>query len=89
MSNMCACRVEAGSGPSTPIDIEEYYLNDMEGRNEIMDDDVYAQLAQKERDLNLAAELGKMLLDKNEELGRNTEIITEEYNAKLEVRTLA
>jgi len=46
--------------------------------------DMYAQLEQKERDLMLAAELGKVLLDKNEELSRQNEVIAEEYSLKLE-----
>jgi len=48
--------------------------------------DVYAQLQEKEKDLILAAELGKALLDKNEELKRQIEEITEEANKKIEVR---
>ena len=48
--------------------------------------DIYAQLEQKERDLVLAAELGKALLDKNEDLSRQNERIAEEYSMKLEVR---
>ncbi len=44
------------------------------------------QLEQKERDLVLAAELGKALLDKNEELSRQNERIAEEFSQKLEVR---
>jgi coiled-coil domain-containing protein 64 len=43
------------------------------------------QLKQKDCDLFLAAELGKALLDKNEELSRQNETITEEYSQKLEV----
>lgn len=48
--------------------------------------DVYDQLIQKEKDLVLAAELGKALLERNEELTLSNERITEEYSAKLEVR---
>lgn len=48
-------------------------------------DDVYAQLQQKEKDLILAAELGKALLEKNEELSRQNERIAEEFSQKLEV----
>lgn len=48
--------------------------------------DMYAQLEQKERDLVLAAELGKALLDKNEELSKQNELIAEEFSLKLEVR---
>ena len=51
--------------------------------------DIYAQLEQKERDLLLAAELGKALLDKNEELSRQNERIAEEFSVKLEVRHVA
>lgn len=47
--------------------------------------DVYAQLQQKEKDLILAAELGKALLEKNEELSRQNEKIAEDYSQKLEV----
>lgn len=43
------------------------------------------QLAQKEKDLVLAAELGKALLDRNEELTRTNEQINEEYTRNLEV----
>jgi coiled-coil domain-containing protein 64 len=46
---------------------------------------VYAQLQQKEKDLILAAELGKALLEKNEELSRQNEKIAEDYSQKLEV----
>ena len=47
---------------------------------------VYQQLAQKEKDLILAAEVGKALLERNEELTLANEKITEEYSHKLEVR---
>lgn len=47
--------------------------------------DVYAQLQQKEKDLILAAELGKALLEKNEELSRQNEKIAEDYSQKLEL----
>ena len=43
------------------------------------------QLAKKEKDLILAAELGKALLDRNEELTRTNEQINEEYTRNLEV----
>ena len=48
-------------------------------------EDVYSQLAQKDQDLILAAELGKALLQKNEELGRQNEAMSEEFAAKIEV----
>lgn len=47
---------------------------------------VFQQLAQKEKDLILAAEVGKALLERNEELTLANEKITEEYSHKLEVR---
>jgi len=49
------------------------------------DQDIYTQLQQKEKDLILAAELGKALLEKNEELSRQNEKIAEDYSQKLEV----
>lgn len=42
-------------------------------------------MAGKERDLVLAAELGKALLEKNEELRRKNDQIAEEFSNKLEV----
>ena len=49
------------------------------------DADVHAQLLAKERDLILAAELGKALLEKNEDLSKQNEKIAEEFSQKLEV----
>ena len=48
--------------------------------------DVYAQLAQKEKDLVLAAELGKALLGKNEDLARQNEKLQDDFSQRLEVR---
>ena len=48
--------------------------------------DVRALLAQKEKDLILAAELGKALLEKNEDLSQQNEKMTEEFSKQLEVR---
>lgn len=47
--------------------------------------DLWTQLQQKESDLLLAAELGKALLDKNKELEKEQERVTEEYSKKVEV----
>ncbi|XP_013411322.1 BICD family-like cargo adapter 1 isoform X3 [Lingula anatina] len=96
---MCACRFEATSpnSPVSPGEFEEYcnaYLNNME-RNEQQSqeqqgqvkndaDDVYVQLQQKEQDLLLAAQLGKALLERNEELQKKNEQLAEEYAQKLE-----
>ncbi|KAE8740202.1 hypothetical protein FOCC_FOCC014282 [Frankliniella occidentalis] len=51
-------------------------------------EDVYAELQRKEKDLILAAELGKALLEKNEELSRQNERIAEEFSQKLEIREI-
>ena len=60
-------------------------LADVEGEG---DDDIYRQLAQKEKDLLLAAELGKALLEKNEELNQKYEMLQEEYSQVVEVSVL-
>lgn len=68
-------------------DLEDY-VKKMAVSNTNIDsgtDDVWSQLQQKESDLLLAAELGKALLDKNEELKKEQERLTEEYSRKLEV----
>lgn len=69
-------------------DLEEY-LSEVERRAQRTSndgDDVYSQLAQREKDLVLAAELGKALLEKNEEISRANERLAEEYSHKLEVK---
>ena len=50
--------------------------------------DLYTQLAQKEQDLLLAAQLGKALLEKNEELSMLNEKMAEDYSKQLEVSRL-
>lgn len=69
----------------------EDYVVEMENRSAIdqsqaqaLSEDVWTQLQQKENDLVLAAELGKALLEKNEELKRQQEVLVEEYSKKLE-----
>ena len=52
---------------------------------EIDEDNFAAILEQKDKDLRLAAELGKALLEQNAELQRRFEQSAEEYNQKLEV----
>lgn len=52
----------------------------------VNEDDVYMQLAQKEQDLMLAAELGNALLEKNQELEQQVASLTDEFNRKVEVR---
>ncbi|XP_037974810.2 bicaudal D-related protein homolog [Plutella xylostella] len=65
-------------------DLEEY-VKEMAGDGKMAGEvDVWSQLQQKESDLLLAAELGKALLDKNEELKKEQERLTEEYSKKVE-----
>ncbi|XP_034655504.1 bicaudal D-related protein homolog isoform X2 [Drosophila subobscura] len=56
----------------------------MEARRHDNEPDVWAQLQQKESDILLAAELGKALLEKNEELVKQQEKLIEDYSAKIE-----
>ncbi|KAM7357604.1 bicaudal D-related protein homolog isoform 3-T3 [Cochliomyia hominivorax] len=69
------------------IDLEQY-IEAMEARTTAIDrnpeTDVWAQLQQKESDILLAAELGKALLDKNQELVKQQEKLIEDYSAKIE-----
>ena len=83
------------ASPSGELGFEDFYPYLMEegggdGAQEsppddIEEGDVFAQLAQKERDLILAAELGKALLEKNQELTKRNEGVAEEFNQKIEV----
>lgn len=71
-------------------DLEDY-IYDVESRsleNEPDPEDIYARCQQKEKDLILAAELGKALLEKNEELSQQNEKQAEEYSQHLEVSSL-
>jgi hypothetical protein len=52
------------------------------------EEDLRLQLIQKEKDLILAAELGKALLEKNEELNEANEKMAEEFSRRLEVRKI-
>lgn len=96
---MCACHFEDDPSPSQfRLDIDNYYqlAQVMGDRRHSEDDeiptliqgdgedDVYGQLAQKERDLVLAAELGKALLERNDELERRNEQIADEFAHKIE-----
>ncbi|XP_028130815.1 bicaudal D-related protein homolog isoform X2 [Diabrotica virgifera virgifera] len=69
----------------------EEYIVEMENRSAIdqshagaVNEDIWTQLQQKENDLVLAAELGKALLEKNEELKKQKDAMEEEYSKKLE-----
>lgn len=57
----------------------------MEARRNETEPDVWAQLQQKESDILLAAELGKALLEKNEDLVKQQEKLIEDYSGKIEV----
>lgn len=74
------------------MNILEQYITEMESRSStgVVDapnysEDLWTQLQQKENDLQIAAELGKALLEKNKELEKQNEAIIEEYSKKLEV----
>ena len=54
--------------------------------SEINENDILNILEAKERDLILAAELGKALLEKNEELSKQNEKIAKDFCEKLEVK---
>lgn len=68
-------------------DLEEYVKEMSTKSRSAMDtnEDVWTQLQQKESDLLLAAELGKALLEKNEELKKEQDRVAEEYSKKVEV----
>ena len=68
--------------------IEASNSTSMKNESQIERQDVYAQLAQKEKDLVLAAELGKALLGKNEDLARQSEKLADDFSRRLEVRML-
>ncbi|XP_055908075.1 bicaudal D-related protein homolog isoform X1 [Eupeodes corollae] len=72
---------------TSSINLEDYIL-DMEARSTLVgqkaDGDIWSQLQQKEADIVLAAELGKALLEKNEELVKQQEKLIEDYSQKLE-----
>merc|ERR1719245_1009487 len=83
---------ELGSDAMGGYSLEDYIYSleargsgDRTSNNNIHSDaDIHAQLLAKERDLILAAELGKALLEKNEDLSKQNEKIAEEFSQKLE-----
>lgn len=87
-----------GDKDVTEEDCDEFerdFCNGIDENGEILadhddeaEDDVYRQLAQKDKDLLLAAELGKALLEKNEELSQKYELLQEEYSQVVEVSRL-
>ncbi|XP_012278988.1 bicaudal D-related protein homolog isoform X2 [Orussus abietinus] len=75
-------------GQLEPYALEDM-ISDLQARTHSLDhEDVVADplelLKQRERDLVLAAELGKALLERNQELTRQSDAFAEEYAAKLE-----
>ncbi|PBC34356.1 Coiled-coil domain-containing protein [Apis cerana cerana] len=68
----------------------EDMISDLQARRNSLDqedlEDPAELLKKRDRDLVLAAELGKALLERNQELTRQSEILTEEYSTKLETR---
>lgn len=67
----------------------EDMISDLQARRHSLDHDEVVQdpaelLKQRERDLVLAAELGKALLERNQDLTKQAETLAEEYSAKLE-----
>ena len=68
-------------------DLENEFLGDENYDEESNEEqDLYVLLAQKDKDLLLAAELGKALLEKNEELTQKYEKLQEEYSQQAEVK---
>ncbi|KAL0115338.1 hypothetical protein PUN28_010698 [Cardiocondyla obscurior] len=67
----------------------EDMISDLQARRHSLDHEDVVQdpaelLKQRERDLILAAELGKALLERNQELTKQSETLAEEYSTKLE-----
>ena len=71
------CNKDLGDHVKMPEDTAEQMVESQ--------DELYEKLENQEKDLMLAAELGKALLDKNEEISRQGEAIVLEYLQKLEV----
>ena len=65
---------------------EKYrYEEEMGCTSDLNGNDILNILEAKERDLILAAELGKALLEKNEQLSQQNEKIAKDFSEKLEV----
>ncbi|CAK9826007.1 Bicaudal D-related protein homolog [Anthophora retusa] len=74
-------------GQPEPYALEDM-ISDLQARRNSMDqedlEDPVELLKKRDRDLVIAAELGKALLERNQELTRQSEVLTEEYSTKLE-----
>ncbi|KAH0549275.1 hypothetical protein KQX54_007543 [Cotesia glomerata] len=87
--NIVVTMLPKKDGQLEPFSLEDM-ISDLQTRRHSLDndDDVgnpHELLKQRERDLVLAAELGKALLERNQELTRQSEAIAEEYANKLEL----
>lgn len=75
-------------GHPEPYALEDM-ISDLQARRNSLDqedlEDPVELLKKRDKDLVLAAELGKALLERNQELTRQSEALTEEYSSKLEV----
>uniref|UniRef100_A0ABI7WUU9 BICD family-like cargo adapter 2 n=1 Tax=Felis catus TaxID=9685 RepID=A0ABI7WUU9_FELCA len=82
------------SGGASPSGDEGFFPFVLERRDSFLGggpgpeepEDLALQLQQKEKDLLLAAELGKMLLERNEELQRQLETLSAQHSEREEVR---
>ncbi|XP_032316182.1 BICD family-like cargo adapter 2 isoform X10 [Camelus ferus] len=80
------------SGGASPSGDEGFYPFVLERRDSFLGggagpeepEDLALQLQQKEKDLLLAAELGKMLLERNEELQRQLEVLNAQHSEREE-----
>lgn len=81
------------SGGASPSGDEGFFPFVLERRDSFLGggpgpeepEDLALQLQQKEKDLLLAAELGKMLLERNEELQRQLEMLSTQHSEREEV----
>ncbi|XP_072798613.1 BICD family-like cargo adapter 2 isoform X2 [Vicugna pacos] len=82
------------SGGASPSGDEGFYPFVLERRDSFLGggagpeepEDLALQLQQKEKDLLLAAELGKMLLERNEELQRQLEVLNAQHSEREELQ---
>ena len=65
------------------LDLSKFEI--LEDDDPFVDDDIYQQLAKKDRFLALAAEAGKTLLEKNRNLECTIEYLNGEMSQKVEV----
>ena len=73
----------------TESELMAYVSKKNEETEEEADRNINRLLQQKEKDLVLAAELGKALLEKNEDLTQQNEKMAEDFAKQLEVRQIS